>query len=391
MSPKNTILNAERHYNNFINQTNDWNFFLGLAEYSKFLIEDENAEIILNKIADQRIKEEDEIASLAAKSIIEMNKQANKLIGIIRQENLNFPNLETAIQKYKKCEINSTYSSQPLSYRIFENLVDIINVLVKNKYVEKIKDFVSLQSEPNMVIEGDKYIAKGIKYQINYFTFSNAFLKYEKAKNIFENKRDIEIWGVWGHLLSVYYSIFKSEEWIVGLKKDKKIWEAKNVGGLVGEMKKIKSGEGGSGANGSYVFFKRQIFMRMAARFHNYLIKELSLVDNRDYTERNNNRISYQYNEPIGNLTIGDFKPVEFKKIPAKILNYLYSNNKLGNEYKNYNDFNRYAGEDLSSDKFNKAVGEINKRIISDTKFNKVMIESGNTKPPQTKIFRWNN
>jgi hypothetical protein len=378
MTIKNTISNAERHYDSFINQSDDWNFFLGLAEYVKFVSEEKTSEKIIIEAMEQGKARFKDLSELSKKSIVEMTGVFEKLIGIIGEDKIDFPGLKTEIQEYEDYKNGLMFSSASLPSTLFETLADIIEILVKNNYVDKIRDYVLLRAEPG----------EGRQYYIKEFTFSNSFLEYEKANKLFNDKRDIEIWGVWDNLVMVYNSVFKKEELITELDKDKKnFWQALNARGVISELNKIKEGK----RDNSPVYFKKQDFITKASRFHNYLIKELSLADNRDYMEKNNNRISYQYNEPIGNLTIGDFKPIEFKKIPAKILNYLYSNNKLGNEYKNYNDFNGYAGEDLSSDKFNKAIGEINKRIISDTKFNKVMIESGNTKPPQTKIFRWNN
>jgi hypothetical protein len=107
-----------------------------------------------------------------------------------------------------------------------------------------------------------------------------------------------------------------------------------------------------------------------------------------------NNSIKYDFSEnpePTGTLKMGTLKNVKFDKMPAKILNYFYLNNGTGNNYKDYKNFNECAEDNLNSDKFNKIIDTINKRVIKETTLRRVIIESGDTKTPKAKIFRWNN
>ena len=278
MTIKNTLISAERYYDAFINQSNDWSFFLGLAEYVKFLVEDENAGEIIYETLKQKQTQEEMVAALAKKAIIEINDQAEKIFKIIKNNKFDFNGLEVEIKEYQDWRNGLTYCSQPLPSMLFENLADIIQILLNNNRVEEIKNFAILKSQPNIIISDEgKQIVSGMRHYIKSFTFSKNFLEYEKAKKLFDNKRDVEIWGVWEDLLMVYQAVYKSEECVSELKdNEKKTMGVLGAMAAVSEMKKIKSGEGGSGANGGYIFFKRQNFIGTASRLHNYLFKELN-------------------------------------------------------------------------------------------------------------------
>jgi len=266
MTIKNTILNAERHYDSFINQPDDWNFFLGLAEYVKFVSEEKTSEKIIIEAMDQGKARFKDLSELSKKSIVETTGVFEKLVEIIREDKIDFPGLKMEIQEYEDCKNGLMFSSTPLPFTLFETLAEIIEILVKNNYVDKIKDYVLLRAEPG----------EGGQYCIKEFTFSHSFSEYEKADKLFNDKRDIEIWGVWDNLVMVYNSVFKKEEMIAELDKDKKnFWQALNARGVISELDKIKEGK----SDNSPVYFKKQNFITKASRFHNYLIKALTAVE----------------------------------------------------------------------------------------------------------------
>jgi len=374
MTIKNIILNAERHYDSFINQANDWNFFLGLAEYVKFVSEEKVSEKIIIEAMDKGKARLKDLSELSEKSIVEMNNVFEKIVGIIKQDKLDFFGLSAEIKEYEDHKNGLIYSSSPLPFMLFEALADIISILVRNNYIEKIKNYVELRAEPG----------EGRQYYIKKYTFSNEFLEYEKANKLFNDKRDIEIWGVWDNLVMVYNSVFKKEELITELDKDRKnFWQAFNARGVIGELNSIKEGK----SDDRPVYFKKQDFMAKASRFHNYLIKELNKLEETASPAmpvkiEKSDKIFFDFNSsgiPTGKLYVGNFS-IEFQKMPAKIINYFFVGRKFfSNGYKNYKDFNEYIKEDneaIKSDDFSKRINEINDRVGKETKgFVKELLE----------------
>ena len=110
-------------------------------------------------------------------------------------------------------------------------------------------------------------------------------------------------------------------------------------------------------------------------------------------------KIFYKYDDysKEGKLKIGTFPEISFKKIPADILQFFFTNEKMGNDYKNYKNFNKFTDNEknyskpIKSDDFNKKISIINKRVGKGTNnLVKEIIQKGKNKSQEANIYRWN-
>ncbi len=269
---KNVIEILDRYYQSFINQKRDWDFFLGLAYYVKYATEIPEVDKILKSTvqkranAEKRLKEYEEDAIKEAKEVIR-----NKVFQKIKEKKISYEELNKLMQEWDNYANRRILSSQSDAEALSGCLMDIIRSLHDTNYKEITKDFIiEEETDPKIIKE--------------YTCFRKLEL-YKKEKLAYQEKEEIEPWGAWGNLALVYIVIFKREEELERLRKDKRNWwTASNLQGLIGEMQKIKGQSVFS--DSKPVWFIKDAYIGYATRIHNYLIQELSKKENEKTTER---------------------------------------------------------------------------------------------------------
>ncbi len=204
-----TSQNLERRYKGFINQSNDWSFFLGLSDYVNFVLKTPETIKLVNLITRERIEEEEEIKKLGEELLKEVRLAKETLFQAIKKARISYPALEDEIKDFEDSESGKIISNIPLPQALAETLTDIIWTLSDKGYKKLIKDF---SIERN-----------GIIY-VNKHPFSEKYIKYEELTKKHKEKEETTLWGAWGHLLLVYVSVQKKAEELEKLKKDKSQW-----------------------------------------------------------------------------------------------------------------------------------------------------------------------
>lgn len=146
--------------------------------------------------------------------------------------------------------------------------------------------------------------------------------------------------------------------------------------------------------NDSDVYEKNSGTEKIINALDGTIIRGLEDMFTKTPPQTKNDKLSYEYNTygtPTGNLKIDNFKNIEFKKIPAKIVQFFFSNNRLGNSQKTFKNFNETMEEGISSNEFRLNIDTINKRVKKNTDgFVKEIIIKIKNKPQETNIYKWN-
>lgn len=251
---QNIIENLERHFNSFMDQQNDWGFFLGLSDYVNFIINTPETEKFIFLINAERKAEEKILQKLGEETIKEIELAKEKLLKTIKDNNVSSPRLTNEIEEYENHKNGKIIGSEPLPSSLGECLNDIILALWENNYKELIKDFID---EKGRITKND---------------FSEKLGLYEELRRKHKEREKTALWGAWGHLCLVYISILKRDEELEKLKKDKtQFFTALNLKGVFYEMKRIEEGN-----LDKAVQFKKETYKSYSSRIHNHLIKELS-------------------------------------------------------------------------------------------------------------------
>jgi len=264
---KNVIETLDRYYQSFINQNGNWEFFLGLADYVKYAVKTQEVDSILKRIVQVRDNDQKRLKEYEQRVIKETEQAKEKLFKIIKEHKISNEALDRAIEEYQGYENGTTLSSQSRGEALSEALIDIIHILFKNGHKELVKNFaIEHREAPN---------------EVGKYTFSKTLELYEKEKEIFNEKLKTELWASWDNLVLAYLTIFKADEELEKLHKDKKdLFMAWNFSGLVGEMRKIRDGNRnrltGIASDFKPIHFKKENYISHATRIHNYLIQKLS-------------------------------------------------------------------------------------------------------------------
>lgn len=263
---KNVIKNLERYYQSFVGQEREWEFFLGLADYVKYVLETPETNKILESIVQKRLNAEKKVKKYERKVIKETKQAKEKLFKVIKNKKISYESLDGQIKEYLEYESGHIQSSQSEAESLNDALQDVIRNLFKSGYKDLVKDFAIGHKE--------------IPNEIGEYTFSKTIDLLISEKEKFNEKMSRELWGDWNYLLLTYLVIFKKEKELVRLNKDKKnFYLAWNFYGLINEMKQIRVGNRLLGTPSSIkpVYFVRDKYKSYASRVHNHLIKELNL------------------------------------------------------------------------------------------------------------------
>ncbi len=251
------INNLERYYKGFIDQQDNWAFFLGLAYYVDFVLETPETKKITDLLVQERINEENKTKKLGDGLLKEVKPVKEILFKKIKDAGISYPELNYEIQDYEEHESGKAVSSNPLPVMLAECVHDIIWSLSQNGHKELIKDFIT---ERHGIVYIDKH------------EFSKKWRAYEKQKQDYADKKEIALWGLWGYICFAYVAVLKADEELAKIKKDRANWfRILNLRGYFGEMKEIKEGE-----TNDIIEFKKEKYKSHATIINSYLIKELS-------------------------------------------------------------------------------------------------------------------
>jgi len=292
--------NLERYFNSFIDQQNDWAFFLGLSDYVGFIINTPEIEKFIILINSERKTEEVALQKLGEETIKETELAKEKLLKIIKDNDISFPRLTNEIEEYENHKNGKIIGiSEPLPSSLGECLNDIIWALLENNYKELIKDFID---------------EKG---NITKHDFSKKLNLYEELRRKHKEREKTTLWGAWGYLWLVYISILKKDEELEKLKNDKtQWWTMINLKGVFCEMKKIEEG-----SLDRAIQFKKENYKSYSSRIHNHLIKELSQPAKDNFTNfslENLIKVQKVLKIVLDELELQDINELVGNKVPIK-------------------------------------------------------------------------
>lgn len=275
----NTITdNLERYYNGFINQQNDWAFFLGLADYIKYAIGVPEIKKIIENFNQKKNSAENELKKYEKIAIKEIEEVKNRLMKEIKSKKINIEdhkNLLKIIENWEKYQNGEIWASGSNVSYLSEILISIMRYLQEGNYKELVKSFLEA--------EKDGRIKK-------YICFKKVYSYYEVEEK-YKEKRNIEFWGLWEDLFLAYIVIFEKEKQLKELEKDNKknYWRIINFKQIVGEMERIK---GNSIFSDSMpILFVKNAYISSATRIHIFLVKELSQKEKKEEKEIGNKKI----------------------------------------------------------------------------------------------------
>lgn len=241
----------ELQYNSIINHIgNDWDFFLYIAEYVKFIKENYIFEKAI--ISNENYKTDDIRNEIyKEKALRELLKIKDKILKIAKKDKISIKEIDY-LKKCKESDIESLY------YHIVETIQ-----VIDDKFNKDLR--ITISSKP-ISIEGETF-------KITTQTLSEAYDLYAREKEKTEREKEIQdqkrknIYNIWEEIENVYFLIFDPDTLY------KKIIYKPNV--LFGmesflkskrEMEKIKNGLLNSD------LFQRKRYLDGVIKIHRYIL-----------------------------------------------------------------------------------------------------------------------
>lgn len=259
---KNVIEILERYYKEFNNQKSDWYFFLSLADYVKIILGTPEIYAIIKSFEQEKRRKDAELKQEEDKAINEIETAKKALFERIKKEKISYEGLTNLMKNY-----GDKYSYQALKENSeAEFLAKCLEEIIESLHYRR-------QDKTNKVIEEFLKIEKRGESSFFVFPFLRHLKTYKEIRAKYNNQKEVELWGAWDALKSVYFIIFRQDETIKELEGNTDdIWSLTKFNLLIGELNDIKRG-----LMGSIKHLFRINYENYTSRIHNYLLEELDL------------------------------------------------------------------------------------------------------------------
>ena len=198
---------VEQQYTAFANTLNDWDFFRGLAQYTKTVQEMMPTKAIVEALEKQRELAIKPYMTLSKTSWEEFKKAGEEVIKIVKsineqQEKYNILLPETMTEIHLQLTGN-IFTDDPL--KLFNNnLLEVATRVKALGFGDTIKKFED---------------ATRTRVYANY-TFSPTYEKAEYEKMTLERQQETEVWGAWIELPQIEKVVLEPEELNKQARKD---------------------------------------------------------------------------------------------------------------------------------------------------------------------------
>lgn len=186
-----SIENAEKLYNSFINKQSEKDFFIGFTDYFSYL--DKNPELLACFIPElQKAKElNDTVINAENLAIVEFKETLEKVKKDTKKNDLD--TRPYIIELYKDIDDHFTKkvaSSAPLLSNVYNDLVDIVSVLVKEKKLDDVKKYSKLYEQYEPVV-----LHKIIAPKLQEWTELDSYKKQQEQ---------LSVWGLFYKVRNLY-------------------------------------------------------------------------------------------------------------------------------------------------------------------------------------------
>lgn len=184
----------QRQYNSFVN-LDERNFFLGLADYVKFIIETPDLASMVNNILGEKKKDTEEFENLKEKAKQELKKSGERFVKEIIKTIL--PTIKEVAKESQKDQIEQLKSPLEVIHdpTLVEDIFRFQDNLYKNITPRRAAKLISLMKSLKR-----KYLS------------SQICLKYSREKTYQEYLPETTVWGSWYELKLVYDLIHQRKE-----------------------------------------------------------------------------------------------------------------------------------------------------------------------------------
>lgn len=255
----------DRYYDTFITLEDDYEFFIGMADYLKYADSIPSIKQVASQLPKLRIKAEDDLKRLQDAAVADLVVTCNELKKISKKNGAVSAIFEKEFEDFQSWLDGKFAGSMPLPASLFHILARVVHELQKLGYKDNVKKYIVFWDKQPEVIRD--------------YVLSNKYSEYIKQKQIFDIGMKNELWGIFNQLALAflivtdsgtnYYDKLLKEAGPNGTSDMAKWWEAFNMLSVIGEWRDIYEQRKLEHKS----FFNRKNFKMWARRIHNYLVE----------------------------------------------------------------------------------------------------------------------
>lgn len=252
-------------YQEFINKTNGWDFFHGLAEYVKTIEESMPTRQIVEAFRQQQEYADRMREELKRPAFLELEAAARKMSAFAEEYNRVNEPLLRQVRESEEMIKGMILTAKPL-YFLNDSVFHTALMLKNLGNEEAIKSFIPPNIN-NVVVHEEVPV------------FSPSFEKLRKVDAKIERREQVEPWGAWQNLPVVKRLVFEPDELISEVSEEiEDDPEMKmRLLSLVGIYNELESLRTGKKSDNDVVFLKVGEFRRMVERVQSHITVQLQI------------------------------------------------------------------------------------------------------------------
>jgi len=205
--------NLKNYHDAFINETNLYDFFIGLAGYVNYILEVPELRAIIESVENKKLEEYEKLTNLENESMLELRVSKNKLFKIIEDCNIKPDSLkhvtslrsavfetENVIDTIKIFEDGGLRGRDFDSDTLDNYLFDIAVGISKQGYQSMLRNFIIPNKKANN------------EYSNVQYSFSNALIARRDQVERIKKSQRLEMWGVLDRLVGFQKSYLEQCE-----------------------------------------------------------------------------------------------------------------------------------------------------------------------------------
>lgn len=257
------IESLQRQYEGFI-KLPEKGFFLGIADYVKFIDENPGFEKILQVINEFKLGDTKQLMELEAKIEYDVEKAEKIIMDRINNSKIPSVDVKMRIDDHKSAKEGRIHSGESRAQLLHDSLSHIVMALHENGYTALVNEFIKLIPDSK---------------SISGYSISEHYYPYEKALHEYKSSYQSTIWGSWSELIAVYMVIHKYQEHMQSLRYKKDVSGEVHYQLMHGEMEEVLEI---SKHDGIRLQFIKADYLTHINRVHNFIINKLKSEPDRN-------------------------------------------------------------------------------------------------------------
>ncbi len=242
-------------------------FFLGIADYIKFIDENSGFEEIISTIDGFRARDKTKFLELEEKLLKDIEKVEAVIMKRIKGVQIKSEIVEKSIKEFEMRKDGRIQSSASRAEELYSGLGYIITTLHENGYENLVVDFIKFVPDTKSIAD----------YKISEF-----YYPYREELGEYRSKVQRTIWGSWNELVVVYLVIHRYRERIKELEDTNDVMGQMNFYGLHKEMENVL---GNTHDEPRRLQFIKDDYIIHINRVHDFVINKLNSNPNKNAEE----------------------------------------------------------------------------------------------------------